>query len=82
MTLIHFLPYTHLITLPNQLFAANDVLQWHFDIVKVERARRTRSNAKLLLLLGDFNTHLLFYDETGNALVTFRWVDRGEDQEL
>ena len=36
-----------------------------------------RSN-HLLLLLGDLNTHVFGHDETGDTLVTSRWVDVGE----
>ena len=68
----------YLIALPN---LANDILRRDLHVVKVDRTRRGRTDAELLLLLGDLHAHVFSGNEAGDTLVALAWIYVGEDEE-
>lgn len=56
-------------------FSANDIFCGYFEVVKVEGTCRGRSDAEFLLLFHNFDAHVFGSDKTGDAFVSFTWVN-------
>ena len=62
-------------------FLANEVLDRHLDLVKVDSAGATGADTELALLLGNLDAHVLGHGKGRDTLVALRGITLGEHNE-
>lgn len=70
--------FSYLVSLSN---FSNNILRRNLQIIKIECARRRCSNAQLLFLLGNLDTHIFCRNKASNTFVALARIYIRKDEE-